>query len=117
MPSPMAKSNLRRIGTVIGTAFTLFTTNWNPVVSALLALGAAGWAYATQWGYLAVVAIAFAIFTTFVWLINGIIWFNRRNEVQTVRPEADISYALAYVGSNLGFNDTNPDATVQIGIN
>jgi hypothetical protein len=45
---------LGRIGTGIGTAGTMLTTNWALAMSTLIGILVGAWSQATQWGYTAI---------------------------------------------------------------
>ena len=88
-----------------------FLWNWVAVVSALAAIGAAGWAWASNYDHLQITLATLATFVLIMWTAIGFVSIIRLSDKEKY------DWALAYQGLTLGLDRGNADATLQIGVN
>ena len=90
------------------------TAQWSVVVSATLSIGAAYWAWATQWGYLPVALVALGVFVASIWGLNGILWLRRQSRPSRARISFDYSYGLPLENVVGSLDPENKDNTLEI---
>jgi hypothetical protein len=86
--------HLRLMVWLVG-AIVAVATNWTILTSLVFAIVTAVWAWAIQWGSFPVFLFTFGVFSTSIWLLNGLIWFYRQRRPSQQRISFDYSYGLA----------------------
>jgi hypothetical protein len=98
-----------------GMAASLFL-QWNVIVSAAFAVAAAYWAWIAHWGYLPVFLVAFGIFVSAIWGLNGIIWLKHQKQPSDERISFDYAYGLALEDITLAIEREKEESALQFGL-
>jgi hypothetical protein len=108
--------SLGAIGTAAATALQILTTNLAVVMTTIFAW----WVIASEWAvsmahHPRVQAGAFA-FLACLWTIIGVQYLRDRRRPTVTTPFQDYRYGLTYEGLHCGYDPTNDEAALQIGI-
>ena len=101
------------VGHVHVVAWLFELTHVSAGVAIIAALGAAYWAYVTQWGYLPIALTALGVFVAGIWGINGIVWLYSRRRPSKARITFDYSYGLSLENIIPAFDKNNIDNTLE----
>jgi len=92
--------------------YEIFIAPW--LVSIILAIGAAYWAFIAKWGHLPTALVALGVFVAGIWGLNGIIWLRRQRRPSKARVTFDYSYGLALEDLIPALDLTNADNTLEV---